>query len=147
MPNSPKQRPTGIAILAVVLGWLALAGFGNAFVWRSIPDEALSQLSAAPAIPMLHAAASPYFSAIAIAYGLTGLLSCVALWRMRPWASQAFVCWIFSVALFCGFILWNVPKGFYLASSLFLLSLILLLGFVWSYVRRTVVLRDRGAAL
>ena len=136
MPNTPMKRPTGIGVLAVVLGWLAAAGFGNAFVWRSIPDGALSQSSAAPAIPMLHAAASTYFTAMAITYGLTGILSCVAWWRMRPWASQAFAGWIYSVALLCGFIVLNVPLGFH---SLFLLALSLVLGIAWSYVRRSVV--------
>ncbi len=139
MPNSPMQRPIGIGVLAVALGWLAVAGFGNAFVWRSIPDAALPQSSAAPAIPMLHAAASPYFTAIAIVYASTGILSCVALWRMRPWASQAFDCWILSFVLLCEFIVWNLPEGFSLVSSLFMLALILVLGIARSYVRRSVV--------
>jgi hypothetical protein len=39
-------------------------------------------------------------------------------------------------------ILWNVPQGFYVVSTLFLLALSLVLGIVCSYVRRSVVKED-----
>lgn len=38
--------------------------------------------------------------------------------------------------------LWNVPQGFYVVSTLFLLALSLVLGIVCSYVRRSVVKED-----
>jgi hypothetical protein len=67
-----NSRPTGITISALALGWLALAGAGNAAL-RFSSDSSMGVL--------------------ATLYAVAAGAACVGLWRMRPFAIQAFRAW------------------------------------------------------
>jgi hypothetical protein len=72
------KRPVGIRLLSFVLGWLAIGGFGNA--WISLTPRA----SGLPS----------WFGGIALCYGVTAALACVGLWRMRRWTILAMRAWM-----------------------------------------------------
>ena len=73
-----SHRPIGITISALVLGWLAIAGAGNA-VLRISSDISLGVL--------------------ATIYAIAAGTACVGLWRMRPFGVLAFRAWCIVVAL------------------------------------------------
>lgn len=72
------QRPFGITILSVALGCLAIVGFTNG-VLELLADRAFT---------------SPIFAFFAFFYGITALVSAIALWGMRHWAYRAFLAWV-----------------------------------------------------
>jgi hypothetical protein len=86
--ESPKTRPVGISILALFLGWLAVAGFGNSFIWylaaSGWPKDAPERLVSA-----VTAIASPVVSMVCLLYGATAAAATVGLWRMHRWAPPA----------------------------------------------------------
>ena len=95
MSHTPasKQRPLGITILSLILGWLAVAGFGNAIVWnlqivrdlaRQIPNS-----GTASRMPL----GGPMLTIVLLAYGATAAASCIGLWRMKAWAHRAYLAW------------------------------------------------------
>ena len=65
------KRPVGFTILALVLCWLALAGFGNAFVGP----------------------AQGGFRVLAMIYGIAAISSAVGLYKMSAWANTALSIW------------------------------------------------------
>ena len=72
------RRPRSFTLLAVLLAWLGLGGLALAFWAHSIdvrPGVALA------------------FQAGGLAYGLSALVSAIALWRVRPWAGTALRAW------------------------------------------------------
>lgn len=80
------RRPTGFVILALLTGWLALAGFANA------------------AVMMLPAAqeagfGSPLLALGAVIYGGAAAAAAAGLWQVRPWALRAYLAWVGSVVL------------------------------------------------
>ncbi len=105
-------------MLSLALGWLTIAGFGNAWVI----------LSGQFGLP-------PILGYLALAYGIATLFSCIGLWRMKKWSLLALrswmvVCAILMVAftigsidiilgqylgaigfsVFVGFIFWSLDK-------------------------------------
>jgi mannose/fructose/N-acetylgalactosamine-specific phosphotransferase system component IIC len=111
-----RKRPTGISVLAVALAWLAAAGFGNAIVWHIIPLSLLTQLPPGAPVEIFRHAATPLFSALAIAYGAAALYACVSLWRMRRVAARAFLWWSLSVVAVFVFFVVNSPRDIRLVS-------------------------------
>jgi hypothetical protein len=71
------KRPVGFTIMALILGWLALAGAGNAFVG---PAQGLLRF-------------------FALAYAIAACVAAVGLWRMRSWAFAAYLVWAGVVLL------------------------------------------------
>ncbi len=63
--------------MALFLGWLALAGIGNAFIG---PARGL-------------------FRIFALAYALSAIITALGLWRMKSWAFTAFLSWAGVVIL------------------------------------------------
>ena len=94
-----KRRPTSITVLSILLAWLAVGGFGNAVVWN------LQNIQAAERQLQMYVGGR-LFTVLALAYGVTALVTCVALWRMRSWAFRAYACWaLISVLLGVNFAL------------------------------------------
>jgi uncharacterized membrane protein (DUF2068 family) len=116
LDSSPsKSRPLGITVLSVLLGWLAIAGFGNAIAWNLPSVRAmLSQLPTAVSNAMPDGL---LFATLALAYGATATASCVGLWRMRPWAPQAYLAWCI-VLLVLGVYLSLLSFGLFLIAGL-----------------------------
>jgi hypothetical protein len=133
-----RKRPIGISLLSAALGWLAIAGFGNAVVWHTVPASMLSQLSDGAAVDILRQAATPLFSALAFAYGATALYACVSLWRMRPVAARAFLWWSLTVVAVFIFFLVNSPRKLWMASLLMIIVVALFLWALLRYVLRAV---------
>jgi hypothetical protein len=90
--TNSAQRPIGATLLSLMLGWLAISGFGNAVVWRAARST-LQVPSSSPIAGFLDATSSPVFTLIAIAYGVTALAACIGLWRVRDWMASAFLVW------------------------------------------------------
>lgn len=61
------KRPFGITLLCLLLGWLTLAGVGNAYL--ILADQAAG-------LPF-------YLGFFAVAYAITAFVACVGLWRMK----------------------------------------------------------------
>lgn len=84
------KRPNGITFLSLVLGWLTMGGFGNAWVI----------LTGKFNLP-------PILGYLALAYGIATLFSCIGLWRMKKWSlfalrSWMVVCTILLVVFYIG---------------------------------------------
>jgi hypothetical protein len=90
------RRPLGITILCLALGWLTIGAFGNSYL--IIAGEL--------GLPWYH-------GILAVAYGVSTLLACVGLWRMRvqglywlrAWMLVCFVLILATVPVF------GIPLG------------------------------------
>jgi hypothetical protein len=133
-----NRRPVGATILSLLLGWLAVAGFGNALVWRVAPlafDEPLPPRLAV----VVGALQSPVLTVLAFTYGCTALAAASGLWRMRPWMASAFLAWVAVVAALFAWML-TIPvsehqTGRLLVGSLFGLVVVGLLLVLHRYVK------------
>jgi hypothetical protein len=123
-------RPLGATLLALLLGWLALGGFGNAFVWRTLPaafDPPLPTRLAA-FVEMLQ---SPVFSFLSFMYGVTAVVAAIGIWWLRPWMRIAFLCWSAFVVAEGVYLatqippeLVHVPRGVLYAMSLLIVAIV-----------------------
>ena len=131
----PRSRPTGVTVLALVLGWLGIGGFGNALVWSVTP--AAKQLGTLTKVGSL-GIGTPTFTVIAVLYGVFAFASAVGLWLMRSWTSRAYLAWSAVVLLLFAFYFWHGAGGFApLAVDVgFFLLIALLLGAGYLYVRK-----------
>lgn len=85
--NEAMKRPGGITVLAILLGWLAIAGGLNAwFIFRGdSPDLGM------------------VFGVGALVYALAALAAAIGLWRMASWAPGALHAWmLICVLIFAG---------------------------------------------
>ena len=98
-----SRRPFGLTFVALVLGWLSLAGFLSAIVW----PFALSQLSP-PHTDEVHllrefqekmSSVLVPFVACAILYGATAAWAAITAWRVDRRAPKAFLAWSGSVVV------------------------------------------------
>ena len=91
-------RPLGITVLSIVLGGLAVAGIGNAIVWNlGAVQSLLAHIpTARPILPTLR---GPYFTVVALGYALSAGAASIGLWRMHPWARNAYAAWCATVLL------------------------------------------------
>jgi hypothetical protein len=80
----PLKRPTGISVLAIVLGVLAI----GAFV-LTMTAEVLAELGVKWRLVQF----------TAMMYGLTAVVAAYGMWRMRRWGYLAFVGWVAAVLL------------------------------------------------
>jgi len=123
-----KRRPAGILLLCLIMVWLSVAAFWNAWL----------VLRGAEFLPV-------YMTPIMIAYGFAAMATVVGLWSLRHWALNALKVWMFV----CGLLILGL--GFYfniLVTSgilgLFGLTIFVavLFGFVYGYVEKTVTQTD-----
>lgn len=71
------KRPLGFTILALIFGWLAIAGVANVFVFPF----------------------GPSFVVLALAYAATAGASAIGLWKTRKWATPAVRLWMAVCAI------------------------------------------------
>ena len=123
-----KRRPAGILLLCLIMVWLSVAAFWNAWL----------VLRGAEFLPV-------YMTPIMIAYGFAAMATVVGLWSLRHWVLNALKVWMFV----CGLLILGL--GFYfniLVTSgilgLFGLTIFVavLFGFVYGYVEKTVTQTD-----
>lgn len=77
------KRPSSFTILALLFGWLAVAGFG--FAW------AVARAKPAQLEPLhLHA---PTLIVVGLLYGSSATAVAVGLWRVAPWSARAVLAW------------------------------------------------------
>ena len=122
------KRPLGITILSTALACLAAVGLVNGSV-EFLADREF---------------ASPLFSGLAFLYGITALVSAVALWGMRRWAYQAFLVWIGAAVLTLLYFQLRLFRLGWLPFMLFGVFTIVLLLLLERYVRSTIPARMRG---
>lgn len=77
------RRPTGFVVLAVLTGWLALAGFANAVVMLTFGRSA-----GYGTVPL---------GLLAVAYGITAAVACAGFLRVARWALAAYLAWVAAV--------------------------------------------------
>jgi len=75
------KRPVGFTILALILAWLAIAGFGNAVIQLNSNNG------------------STLMAFIALSYGGTALVSTLGLWKLKKWVYHSFLAWSATVIL------------------------------------------------
>jgi len=119
-----------------MLGWLAVAGFGNAIVWHTIPPSVLSQLPAGAPVEVIRKAATPLFSALALMYGVAALFACISLRQMRRVAARALQVWSLTVVAMLAFVLFYSPRELWLPSLAMIALVVLLLWALCRYVLR-----------
>ena len=120
------KRPVGITISALILVWLALSGFGHAWIIVSRQSEDVPTI----------------IGVVALVYSVTALISVVGLWMMKPWAIYATriwmgVCFLFLIvfaSLFNDLVLGSYVGAFGLL--VFIFTLFLLFD---RYIRSTVI--------
>ena len=78
------KRPFGITTIALMLGWLSIAGFMWGFL---VPmEEAFGK-------------ADPVMRVLAISYGVFAFASCVGLFKGRSWVRYAIWAWMATCGL------------------------------------------------
>ena len=139
MTATVTRRPIGATLLALALGWLALAGFGNAVVWSAARDS-LRVSESSPLARFLEATSSPLFSILALAYGATALAACIGIWRMRPWMPRAFLAWGIAVTAIGAWLVWTIPPELLAGGTIigvaFVIGCVGLLWVGYGYVQR-----------
>jgi hypothetical protein len=78
------KRPTGITVLALLLGWLAVGASVLAMT-----AETLAELGVRWQLVRLGA----------LIYALCAIVAAVGLWKMRRWSYLVFVAWVGAVLL------------------------------------------------
>jgi hypothetical protein len=134
-----RQRPKGATIVALLLGWLAIGGFGNAFMWQVVGGS-MDVPRNSPAARFLELAQGPMLPVLTLLYGVTALAACIGIWRMRPWMDKAFLAWGISLAALGIWMTFAIPKELMLggkpAGLAFVLVCALLVFGGYRYVHR-----------
>ena len=133
-PALPR-RPMGITLLALILGWLALAGFANALLAPLVFGGGF----AAHLFRTSPVGTATLVCILALAYGITALIAAVGLWRMETWAARGFLAWAIAAVCVCLFFLLSasVPAPWFVSLA-FVVFIALLLGAVWSHIGRQI---------
>jgi hypothetical protein len=143
-----NERPAGATLLALALGWFAIAGFGNALVWRRLPHG-----GDVPVSPRLSAAVDalqpPVLSALALICGITACIASIGVWRLRPWKARAFLAWSTSVIVLVTWFVFALPTvllaGGRGVGTAFVLLLAAMLAVMYFYVARLPPNRGRSS--
>jgi uncharacterized membrane protein (DUF2068 family) len=69
-------RPKRITLLSLLLGWLAIGGFGNSYIM--LYQDTFS---------------NPLMGIISGVYGVLALASSIGLWRLALWSAKLFLSW------------------------------------------------------
>jgi uncharacterized membrane protein (DUF2068 family) len=143
MASFGSNRPLGVTISCLALGWLALAGFGNALVIPKGFASVAPQILRAPV-----ATVAWLLAAAAALYGVTAMVAAIGLWRMRAWGQRAYRAWVVVV---CGVMLLflalvRVPADTPpLLAIAFVVTTVLILGGWWRYIRKAYARAGTGA--
>ena len=114
------KRTPGITALSLFLGLPALAGFANLYIMMTNQNYGTNAISY-----------------VLLAYDFIALITCVGLWKMKPWAYNSFLLWCSAVITYSfifqffiyGMLLWQFALYLlFIGSILFALS---------RYVKRT----------
>jgi hypothetical protein len=133
------QRPIGATILAIMLGWLGIAGLLNAIAWPLVLKSDLMQSAPPHFIERFPPAlGSLWLSFLALVYGVTALLAARALWRLSPAAIPSYLAWAATVLLLGLVISAWTPGVPFTAAAMFLLPVTALLAAGWWFIRRLV---------
>ncbi len=121
------RRPIGITVLALILGWLSIGGFGNAWVILGT-DE--------PYLPSV-------LGVLALVYGVVAMALVIGLWRMQPWSIVALRGWMLvclgTMATFAyTFGVGAVPLIWWVAVLVFFLFVVALFWWLDRYVQRVI---------
>lgn len=139
MKEKTSKRPVSATILAIILGWLGIAGLFNAVVWPLVRSSKL--MSSAPPEFIARfppALGSVWFSLLALAYGISALYAARALWRLAPSAAVSYSVWALTVLLLFALLFVMTPEASIAAVGVFLLPVIALLAAGWLFTRRVV---------
>lgn len=104
-----KKRPVSLTITAIVLTWLALAGFANA----------AAGMMGNPIVPA--------------AYGVTALLAAIGIWKARRWGFVAYVVWG-VVVIIMGLVIQNGQLGIPTAQFAGFLAMVILVIAGWGII-------------
>ena len=104
-----KRRPAGILLLCLIMVWLSVAAFWNAWL----------VLRGAEFLPV-------YMTPIMIAYGFAAMATVVGLWSLRHWALNALKVWMFV----CGLLILGLGFYFNILFDIFRFGWQVLLGLV-----------------
>jgi hypothetical protein len=111
---------------------------GNLFVWRSIQPTAFPPGS--PAAAVIPALTGPLFDSLVSLYGVTALVAAIAVWRMLPWMSVAFLIWSVVALLLGTFLLEVIPSSLIMggrfAAVAFVAGLAAILWLTYRYLQR-----------
>ncbi|MBI2361562.1 MAG: hypothetical protein HYV04_22080 [Deltaproteobacteria bacterium] len=124
------KRPLGITILSTALACLAIVGLVNG-LFELTADRAFT---------------SPVFAALTFFYGITALISSLALWGMRRWAYPAFLVWTGAAVLSLLYFQFLLFRFAWLPFILAGVVAVALLALLERYVRLTVCARAQGSA-
>ena len=72
------RRPGGITVLCLILAWLTFAAAGNSYFILT------GQFAGLPV----------YLGVFAVAYGVSALVACIGLWRMKRWGMYWLRAWM-----------------------------------------------------
>jgi FtsH-binding integral membrane protein len=114
-----NARPLGLTILALLLGWLSLFGFGIAR-WATQLDP---RLDSRPAVRAT-------FGIVGLLYGCSALAAASGLWRLRPWSLRAIYVWgvfVVLVAWLPTFVLRDKPPVSTAIGGSFMLAFLVLI--------------------
>ena len=137
MSDGTNQRPASATLLALVLAWLAIAGFGNAVVWRSVSTSMIDQLP--PTLSaFVEATQSSLFTVLALGYGTSALFASIGLWRMRAWKHHAFFAWAVSVLMLGIWLVWFTPQELVAGARLIGVLFVALVGIALALAHRYV---------
>lgn len=131
------RRPPGATILALVLGWLGIAGILNALVWQLARNSEL--MTSAPAeFVERFPPGSWWLSLLALASGATALSAARALWRSAPSAVVWYLAWAATVLLAMVTLSASMPSASRVATVVILVPVLALLAGGWLLTRRLV---------
>jgi hypothetical protein len=139
MEEKRNTRPMGATILAIVLGWLGVGGLLNAVGWPLVVNSDLMKSAPAEFVarfpPVL---GSMWLSLCALAYGISALVTAIALWRLSPAAPKAYLAWVAAVVAVMIAMVLGTPGVSPFAVAVPFALFLALLGAGWAYTRRLV---------
>ena len=116
------KRTLGITVLSLFLGLKSLNGFVYFYEIMANPNYSMLAIS--------------YVDLVVLVGGIIALITCVGLWKMKPWAYNSFLLWCAAVIAFSfifqfyifGMLLWQF--------ALYILFIGTILFAIARYVRR-----------
>jgi hypothetical protein len=137
--DSAKRRPLMATILALLLGWLGVAGVLNASIWPLALNSELMKSAPPQFIDRFPPAlGSWWMSVLALAYGASALLAARALWRLSPSAVVSYLAWAATVPCVMAALSIAMPGIPSAAVVALLVPVLALLAAGWLLIRRLV---------
>lgn len=100
MKTELHRRPVSATILAIILGWLGVAGLLNAVAWPLVRNSELMRSAPPEFVARFPAALGSWWLAVlCLAYGISALIAAKTLWRLAPSATAAYAAWAVTVVI------------------------------------------------